>query len=99
MPRSLMQALSLNGAGAVVAVTGQVTNAVAGTRSTHAHGLTDHLGAGTAPSFAIAVPTAADADGVLAAPNTGSITVVAMTATTVTVRSTVASQPFSLLVA
>lgn len=46
MPRSLMQALSQNNAGAVVAVAGQVTNAVAGTRSTHTHGLTDHMGKG-----------------------------------------------------
>jgi len=92
-----MQALASNSAGPLVAVTGQVTNATAGTRSTHTHGLTDHMGAGTTPSFAIAVPTATDVDGILAAPSTGTISIVTVGATTVTVRSTVISQTFTLL--
>lgn len=98
MPRTLMQALATNEGVPIRVVTGQVTNATAGTRSAHTHGLTDHLGRAIAPAAAIAVPTATDADGALAAPNTGTISVVKMDATTVTVRSTVISQTFTLLV-
>lgn len=93
----LIERLAQRSARPLTAITGQVTNAVAGTRSSHAHGLRVR-GVAVTPDFAIAVPTADDADGAL---GEGTIRVVRMDATNVVVRATgtAVSVPFTLLVA
>lgn len=65
-------------------------NAVAGTRSTHAHGR------GYTPTAVVAVPNAAAADGALTGGS--GVAVVSFDATNVIVRCEVASQAFSLLI-
>lgn len=77
------------------AITGLTSSATAGTRTTVAHGLTDFAGRAVAPTVAIPVVTAADADGAIAA---ASVFVVGMTSTTVTVRASAASVPYTLYV-
>lgn len=91
----LIERLAQKSARPLTAITGQTTSATAGTRSTHAHGL-QVRGAAATPDFAVAVVTAADADGVLAE---GTIRIVKMDSVNVTVRATAASVPFTLLVA
>lgn len=93
--RTLLDALAENGALALRKVSGLTSNGTAGTRSAHAHGLRDHTGGALAPSIAIPVVTAADADGALAE---ATVRVVKMDGTNVTVRATAISVPFDLYV-
>lgn len=94
MPRSMMDALMQNGA-PVRTITGLTTSGTGGTRTAHAHGLTDAAGNPTVPSAAYAAPTAPDADGALTAVD---VRVVKSDATTVTVRASGTSVPFTLFV-
>lgn len=81
-------------------LTGQTTSATPGTRTDHAHGLTDNKPltanrSALTPVAAICITTAADNDtnnGIVA------VNVVSIDDTNVTVKSTVASQTFDLLV-
>lgn len=80
----------------LVKIADQTTNGTGGTRSEHAHGLTDWAGNAVTPEIAIAVPQAADADGSFSA---ASVHIVSIDDTNVTVRASEASVDFDLYVA
>lgn len=93
--RTNLDGLAIN-AGALKKIAAQTTSGTAGTRSTHAHGLTSFAGQALVPNVAIPVPTQPNADGALASAPV--VYVVAIDATNVTVRSNVASATFDLYV-
>lgn len=95
MSLSLLERLAIQGASPLTVVATQTTHATPGTRSTHAHGLTDNRGNAVTPTIIIPVATGADADGAI---TPGDIVVVKADDTNVTVRCSVASQTFTLLV-
>lgn len=79
----------------IVAITGQTSHGTGGTRSTHTHGLRDHVGAKITPTVIIPVVTAADADGSVSA---ASVFVVSADEDEVTVRASASSVTFDLYV-
>lgn len=78
-------------------LTGQTANAVAGTRETIVHGLTDYHGNALAPTSVFAQPLIADADGALVLATIPVVAVVSYDATNVVVRANVAAQGFDLI--
>lgn len=79
----------------LVKVEDQTSHGTGGTRSEHAHGLTDWAGNAVTPDVAIPVIRATDADGGLSAT---SVHVVSMDSTNVTVRASANSVNFDLYV-
>lgn len=91
----LLEHLAKKGATPLRKIASQTSNATDGTRSTHAHGLTDARGRAVTPDIVILQATATDADGVLTDEN---VRFVKVDATNVTVRGTAASVLFTMYV-
>lgn len=86
------------GGNALTVLASQTTSGTGGTRTNHAHGLTDGAGNAITPAFAIPVVTATDQDHATTGLSAYPVAVVAIDATNVTVRCQGTSITFTLLI-